>query len=169
MLSSCRLPICANKSCVRGFFLSSLQSRTFKDWFDIWAKSSVISSFSFLFLLLFVVLKEFIDFLLNLWRVWRSHGVGSELRSCAFIRSSLARILEICEPLHCKNFLEAWSLVAVFFQQSSANFNCGLSHLLPWVECKVRSVLDSLTGDFFIILIIEWKNSTEQQVGDHTE
>jgi hypothetical protein len=59
--------------------------------------------------------------------------------------------------------------VAVLFQQGSANFNGGLGHLLPWVECEVRSVLDSLTGDFFIILIIEWKNSTKQQVGDHAE
>lgn len=134
---------------------------------DVW-NVSVISSFSFLFLLFFTG-KKFVHFLLYLWRIWRSKSVGYKLRARSFFSSSFWSIRKFCKPLHGQNFLKTRSFVAVLFKKLFAHFNCWLGHLLPWVECEVRSVLDSLAGNFLVVFVVKGKNSAQKQVSDDTK
>jgi len=42
-------------------------------------------------------------------------------------------------------------------------------HFVPWFKRKVWGVLNSLSGNFLVFFVIEWKNSTQEKVSDDTK
>jgi len=78
-------------------------------------------------------------------------------------------VAEILEPLHAENALQVSTFVPVLLEKRRAHLLGSLRDALPRVEREVGRVLDSLTRDLFVVLVVEGQHSTQEQVSDHAQ
>lgn len=74
------------------------------------------------------------------------------------LESLLAHFVDLfvlSEPRMLKGFFEAGTLRSVLLQQFLAEVNGLFRHGIPWLEREVGGILNSLSCDFFVFLIIE--------------
>ena len=67
-------------------------------------------------------------------------------------------------------------LFCLFFSRSSIriknykklltfdNIFCFGRNCIPWLETEIWSILDGLSGNFLVFLVIEWQDSTEEEI-----
>ena len=110
-----------------------------------------------------------VDFVLDVVfaRVRESVGLEPSLR--AGLTAGLAHITKLVEPLHVQDTLKVGTLVAVLIQKSATDVLSSLTDALPWVEGEVSGVLDGLSGDLLVVLVVEGQHASEEQIGDDTE
>ena len=110
-----------------------------------------------------------VDLILDVLAAIAGESVGLEASLRASLTACLAHISVLAEPLHVQDTLKVSSLVSVLVQQSGANILSSLTDALPRMEGEVGGVLDGLSGDLLVVLVVEGEHAGEEQVGDDTE
>jgi hypothetical protein len=116
-----------------------------------------------------VTIKYLLDLLRNLGRIRLSQRVRLELRAVPGLSPCLLCFCIVRKPFHREHLLETRPLGAVFFEQGSANGDGCLADLVPGTKRKVGRVLDGLASNLFVVLVVEGKHATQQQVRYHTK
>jgi len=78
-------------------------------------------------------------------------------------------LLEFSKPWVLKSLFKRWSLLPIFLKQLLYDIFGLRGNCVPWLETKVWCVLDSLSSDFLVFLVVEWENSTQEKVGDDSQ
>ena len=59
--------------------------------------------------------------------------------------------------------------MAIFLQKRRANVLGGLADALPRVEREIGGILDRLSRDLLVVLVVKWQNARKQEIGDDTQ
>ena len=95
----------------------------------------------------------------NLSSVCGRKSVGLETLLGGGISARIGNILKLGEPLHVEQFFQTDALMSVLVEQGRADVLGGLRNLVPRREREIWSVLDGLSRNFLVIVVVEGKNS----------
>jgi len=128
--------------------------------------SFITSQFFHSFLLCCCFSLQFFQVLSNFWWIWLHDCKSFKfIANCVgifcsrFSFSCFHNSLVIWKPWMLQCLFKCWSLLSIFLKQFLHYVFCFTGNCVPWFKWEIWSVLNSLSCNFFVFFVIEWKYS----------
>lgn len=96
-------------------------------------------------------------------------GISCELNFLANFLSCILNLLVLGEPGVVQDNFQVTTLRSFLLEQSFAEIDGILADFFPRVEREVSWVLNGLSGDLLVVIVIERKDTRKEKVRDDTD